>query len=119
MQCVGDRAVLNAFSYTGGFSLAALKGGSPHVISLDASEKAVQAACHHAEINGYKDQHEGIQGDVLTYLRKCDSLPPDCHFGSPGLCQEPVRTTQSGSGVQEAQRRGAQKDAPRRFALDL
>ncbi len=76
MQCVGDRAVLNAFSYTGGFSLAALKGGSPHVISLDASEKAVQAACHHAEINGYKDQHEGIQGDVLTYLRKCDSLPP-------------------------------------------
>ena len=34
MQCVGERAVLNAFSYTGGFSMAALKGGSPHVISL-------------------------------------------------------------------------------------
>ncbi len=76
MQCVGERAVLNAFSYTGGFSMAALKGGSPHVISLDASEKAVSAACHHAEINGYSDRHEGIQGDVLTYLRQCESLPP-------------------------------------------
>lgn len=76
MQCVQDRAVLNAFSYTGGFSLAALQGGSPHVISLDASEKAVNAACHHAEINGYADQHEGVQGDVMSYLRQCETLPP-------------------------------------------
>ena len=76
MQCVKDRAVLNAFSYTGGFSVAALQGGSSHVISLDASEKAVKAACHHAEINGFDSQHEGIQGDVLSYLRQCETLPP-------------------------------------------
>lgn len=76
MQCVGDRAVLNAFSYTGGFSLAALQGGSAHVVSLDASEKAVQAARRHADMNGYADQHEGVQGDVLAYLRQCDTLPP-------------------------------------------
>ena len=49
MEWVGNRPVLNAFSYTGGFSLAALQGGSPHVISLDASRPAVDLAQRHAE----------------------------------------------------------------------
>ena len=75
-EMVGDRAVLNAFSYTGGFSMAALSGGSPHVVSLDASEPAVLAANGHAEINGYADRHEGVQGDVLTYIRNVELLPP-------------------------------------------
>lgn len=76
MEWVGSREVLNAFSYTGGFSMAALKGGSPKVISLDASGPAIEAACHHAELNGFAERHEGIQGDVMTYLREKDTLPP-------------------------------------------
>jgi 23S rRNA (cytosine1962-C5)-methyltransferase len=76
METVGDRPVLNAFSYTGGFSLAALRGGSPHVISLDASGPAIAAANRHAEINGYTDRHEGVQGDVMAYLRQIEVLPP-------------------------------------------
>ena len=75
-EMVGHRAVLNAFSYTGGFSMAALLGGSPHVVSLDASEPAVQAANAHAELNGFADRHEGVQGDVLTYIRYAERLPP-------------------------------------------
>jgi len=76
MEWVGTREVLNAFSYTGGFSMAALKGGSPKVISLDASELAVEAACHHAELNGYAGRHEGVRGDVMAYLREKEILPP-------------------------------------------
>ncbi len=75
MEWVGKRTVLNAFSYTGGFSMAALQGGSPKVISLDASEPAIEAACHHAEINGFAERHEGIRGDVMEYLQASDVLP--------------------------------------------
>lgn len=76
MEWVQGRPVLNAFSYTGGFSMAALKGGSPHVVSLDASEPAVEAAQYHARINGFEHRHEGLQGDVMKHLREASSLPP-------------------------------------------
>ena len=76
MDMAADREVLNAFSYTGGFSLAALKGGSPHVVSLDASQPAVDAAQQHAEDNGFGDRHTAHCGDVMAYLRQVESLPP-------------------------------------------
>lgn len=74
-EWVGLRPVLNAFSYTGGFSMAALAGGSPHVVSLDASALAIDAADRHAALNGFSERHEGIQGDVMAYLRDADTLP--------------------------------------------
>lgn len=73
---IGERPVLNAFSYTGGFSMAALKGGSPHVISLDASRPAVEAAEEHAGLNSFAGRHEGVCADALSYLKQQDSLPP-------------------------------------------
>lgn len=76
MEYAGGREVLNAFSYTGGFSMAALAAGSPKVISLDASQAAVDAACHHAEINGFAKAHEGRCGDVMDHLRNASALPP-------------------------------------------
>ena len=75
MEYAAGREVLNAFSYTGGFSLAALAAGSPRVVSLDASQPAVDAACRHAEMNGFGAAHEGHCGDVMTYLRGADALP--------------------------------------------
>jgi len=75
MEMVGQRTVLNAFSYTGGFSMAALKGGSPHVISLDSSQSAITQAERHATMNGFEAQHEGICGDVLHHLKSADTLP--------------------------------------------
>ena len=75
MEMVGDRSVLNAFSYTGGFSMAALRGGSSHVVSLDASQAAVNLASRHAELNGFSSRHEAICGDVLHHLKSVDTLP--------------------------------------------
>lgn len=75
MEWAGNRSVLNAFSYTGGFSMAALAAGSPHVVSLDASALAIAAAERHAELNGFADRHEGVQGDVMEYLRQAEVLP--------------------------------------------
>ncbi|HEX4779508.1 MAG TPA: class I SAM-dependent rRNA methyltransferase [Usitatibacter sp.] len=65
------RDVLNAFCYTGGFSLAALKGGAKHVTSLDTSEEALTAGRRHVEINALDPSRaEWLAADVFSQLRK-------------------------------------------------
>lgn len=44
--------ILNCFSYTGGFSLAAVKAGASHAISVDSSADALAAAARNATRNG-------------------------------------------------------------------
>jgi 23S rRNA (cytosine1962-C5)-methyltransferase len=66
-----DVDVLNAFCYTGGFSLAALKGGARHVDSLDTSEEALAAARRNLELNALDAARaEWIAADVFAHLRK-------------------------------------------------
>ncbi len=63
--------VLNCFSYTGGFSLAALKGGCVEVISIDSSEPAMLLARDHARKNKLEStQSKWIVSDVFQYLRQ-------------------------------------------------
>jgi 23S rRNA (cytosine1962-C5)-methyltransferase len=65
------REVLNAFCYTGGFSLSAAKAGAKHVTSLDTSEEALQAARTNAGLNGLDPaRNEWVAADVFTQLRK-------------------------------------------------
>jgi 23S rRNA (cytosine1962-C5)-methyltransferase len=47
-----NRRVLNTFCYTGGFSLAALKGGASEVISVDSSGEALEVAKKQTVLNG-------------------------------------------------------------------
>ncbi len=66
----GMRA-LNCFCYTGGFSLALLKGGAAEVISVDSSQDALDMAKANAERNGFDGEHaKFVCEDVFTYLRK-------------------------------------------------
>ena len=44
--------ILNCFSYTGGFSLAAMKAGAARAISVDSSADALAAAAQNAARNG-------------------------------------------------------------------
>ena len=63
--------VLNCFCYTGGFSLAALKGGAAEVVSVDSSEEALAMAKANIERNGFDaDKAKFVCEDVFTYLRK-------------------------------------------------
>jgi 23S rRNA (cytosine1962-C5)-methyltransferase len=48
--------VLNCFSYTGGFSMAALAGGASEAVSVDSSGDALAMARRHAVLNGYSEQ---------------------------------------------------------------
>lgn len=64
-----DRRVLNLFSYTGGFSIAALRGGAREVVSVDSSAKAISIAKENVELNFPQDmRHTAIAADAFNYL---------------------------------------------------
>lgn len=65
------RRVLNFFSYTGAFSVAALAGGATHATSVDASGPALALADRNVALNGFStSQHEIREADVFRYLRE-------------------------------------------------
>lgn len=69
------RRVLNCFGYTGGFSLAALRGGASYVETVDISRKAIDLCNRNVELNGFdQSRHRGVVADVLKYL---DSVAAD------------------------------------------
>jgi 23S rRNA (cytosine1962-C5)-methyltransferase len=65
------KAVLNCFSYTGGFGIAALKGGARHVTNVDSSAPALELAGQNLELNDFDpSQAELVQANVFEYLRE-------------------------------------------------
>jgi 23S rRNA (cytosine1962-C5)-methyltransferase len=66
------RSVLNLFSYTGGFSVAALAGGAIEAVSVDVSEPAVRMAERNAELNALTGRSRGVTADAFEYLRGVD-----------------------------------------------
>ena len=67
------RRVLNCFGYTGGFSLAALRGGAQYVETVDISKKAIELCGRNVALNfGDEARHRGVVADVLKYLDTVD-----------------------------------------------
>lgn len=68
-QLAKGRTVLNAFGYTGGFSITALKGGAKRVVTVDASKKAIAAAEENLALNGYsKEENPCVVADMKEYV---------------------------------------------------
>ena len=72
-QRVQNKNVLNLCSYSGGFSLHALKGGAARVVSVDISNEACRQMHVNTELNGLQG-HEIIESDVFDYLEKSTEL---------------------------------------------
>lgn len=68
-QYAADQTVLNAFCYTGGFSVAALQAGAKQVDSVDVSDTAMALTAENIALNQGEDRHEGFTADVLTFLK--------------------------------------------------
>ncbi len=64
------KTVLNLFSYTGGFSIFAAKGGAKEVTSVDIAKAAIQAVDRNFAINGLKTVHHDIATDAFEYLEQ-------------------------------------------------
>ena len=69
------RSVLNMFCYTGGFSLAALRGGAKLVHSVDSSARAIELTAGGVEDNFPGDtRHAAFAEDAFKYLERMDSI---------------------------------------------
>ncbi len=67
---VRGAAVLNCFCYTGGFGIAAMRGGAASLANVDSSAAALHLAARNAELNGLADrQIEYLEADVFKLLR--------------------------------------------------
>jgi 23S rRNA (cytosine1962-C5)-methyltransferase len=70
MENAAGRDVLNCFCYTGGFSLAALKGGAKSVLSIDSSGEALAVGRRNMTLNGFDAARaEWLDADVFKMLR--------------------------------------------------
>lgn len=73
---VAGKTVLNAFCYTGGFSVYALAAGATSVHSIDISEKAVAWANENILFLGPElaARHTAMVADVLKFLQSASDL---------------------------------------------
>jgi 23S rRNA (cytosine1962-C5)-methyltransferase len=76
-RCVGTLSagaqVLNAFSFSGGFSLHAARGGAVRVVDVDISSHALASARRNMDLNRHLPgvaaaRHESVQADVFDWL---------------------------------------------------
>ncbi len=69
------KKVLNAFSFSGGFSVYAISGGAEEVVSVDISRDACEQAEKNVALNfpGFKG-HKALAMDCFDYLR---TMPDD------------------------------------------
>jgi 23S rRNA (cytosine1962-C5)-methyltransferase len=69
------RNVLNMFCYTGGFSLAALRGGANLVHSVDSSARAIELTDGGVKDNFPGDtRHAAFAEDAFKYLERMDPI---------------------------------------------
>ncbi|QHT71445.1 class I SAM-dependent rRNA methyltransferase [Rhodocytophaga rosea] len=69
-QYTTGKTVLNAFSYTGGFSVYALAGNASLVHSVDISKEATQFCNENIALNfGASAAHESFAADCFDYIR--------------------------------------------------
>ncbi|MFZ1292498.1 MAG: class I SAM-dependent methyltransferase [Melioribacteraceae bacterium] len=66
-----NKKVLNCFSYSGGFSLYALRAGAESVTNIDSSSEALKLILKNIEINSLPiEKNINVEGDVFKLLRK-------------------------------------------------
>jgi 23S rRNA (cytosine1962-C5)-methyltransferase len=111
---LGCAEVLNAFSYSGGFTLAALAGGAGRVTSVDSSAPALELARAHVARNGFDAaRHDAVDADVNAFLRQC--LEQGRHFDA--IVLDPPKFAATAAQAERAAR--AYKDINRLALMAL
>ena len=113
-----DKNVLNCFSYTGGFSLFALKGEAKFVTSIDSSAEACRYAIENTLINHISmNRHEVVQADVFDYLQS-PKLPFDVVIlDPPAFAKKRQDVDAACRGYKEINRRVLEKLPPSSYLL--
>lgn len=69
-QLAADRKTLDCFCYSGGFTVAALKGGARSAMAVDSSASALELAAHNLALNQLPaERGRFVEGDLFQVLR--------------------------------------------------
>lgn len=66
---VAGKRVLDVYSYVGGFGINAASMGAAHVLALDASQPAINAALENAQANGVAQNFQATCADAVEGMR--------------------------------------------------
>ncbi len=94
---LAGRSVLDVCTYVGGFALAAARGGATRVLGIDTSQRAVDQARLHADLNQFS-QVEFATGDCFETLERLGQEGQ--RFG--GVVLDPPRFAGSRQSINQA-----------------
>lgn len=112
--------VLEAFCYTGTFSLHAAHYGAKKVLGLDISENAVKVATRNAELNGYRDicKFEAVNAfDVLKIWAKEGKKYDVVMLDPPAFTKSRENIQKAITGYKEINLRGMKLTKPGGFLV--
>ncbi len=111
-----NKTVLNTFSYSGGFTLAALAGGAKSVTSVDISKPAIDLLNENVALNGF-DTQKSIVEDVFKFLRE-DALNYDIVIlDPPAFAKKAKDVVQACRGYKDLNRVAMSKMPPNSLLL--
>ena len=103
-------AVLNGFSYTGAFSVYAVRGGAKRVVSVDASAAANEIACRNLARNGFPaEQHPIITDNCFAYLRETKEVFDLIILDPPAFAKSRKDVERSARGYKEINLQAARR----------
>jgi len=112
------RRVLNAFSYTGAFSIYALKGGAVRADSVDSSEPAIALAQENFELNGLPaDAGVFFTADVFQFLRDPELDYDFIILDPPAFAKRKTDVVQACRGYKDINRLAIQKVRPQGLVM--
>ncbi len=108
------RRVLNAFSYSGAFSVYALAGGATSVDSVDISASAAELATRNVVLNfGENLRHTAVKADAFKFLAEMEQGKYDLIILDPPAFTKHISTVQKAArGYKEINLKAMQRIAP-------
>lgn len=112
------KRVLNAFAYTGGFTLYALAGGAVTADSMDISEEALACAKRNVALNGWRpDDYQFFCENVFTGLRQHDLSYDLVILDPPAFAKRQKDIVQACRGYKDLNRVAMHKMPPQSLLL--
>jgi 23S rRNA (cytosine1962-C5)-methyltransferase len=121
-RLAAGRRVLDLFSYTGGFAVAAARGKASHVTLVDSSQQALVSAERNLARNAPECDHAVIKADAFEWLRdkspEAEIEPLDLLIlDPPPLARNARDVNKAARGYKDLVLHGCRRAAPGAFIL--
>ena len=105
-----EAAVLNCFSYTGAFSVYAVRGGAKRVVSVEASAATNEIACRNLVRNGISpENHPVLTANVFDYIRETEEVFDLIILDPPAFAKSRKDVARSARGYKEINLQAARR----------